>query len=1279
MNKFSKLILLAVIILAQTVLAQTTGDYRSVNNGNWGTIGTWEIFNGTGWGAATAVPPVVPPYANITIQAGDTVIVEASPKRAASLKVEGTARIYANSTTNRYIRFYGPDTSYIINDGAIGSTTDGLCYGCSTSVYIYGLGTTDIARIQVMAAGVSVTTSQPITLHYAGAGLYGNNVDNVTYNVIEPGGQVTFGSSTFAGITTSTSGPSPYNATYNLDCGGFRFQPGMNFNISVRSGKKSILNIAGGLSLGDTLFAYSDSAGTEVVNINEGGGITTNGPFSDTLRFDSLNINCSGDYWPPCPGIIKSGLGLFNGICQNYPGQNLVISKNATINRGSGVLYAKPIFIDTFNLIYSGTAPCTTSYEMPRIEDNIVANLTVNHELIVDTSRIVNNVMANGGPIVSLNGYFGVLGSFNKNSTDGYVTGYMGRYVPVWGAGQDVSFFVGTSEGYAPATVHFNNVSKSGMISCMANDGEHTAAAVPQQTLKRWWNLGWRPDSIATFDNYALDLTYLLSDFNTDLLEADDEMTMVAGKYDTDWTFPAIASRDTATNTIQLSGLTSFSDFTLAKNQNSLVPDTIAPAITGTSPADGATEVARDAPIFIVFSEPMDTSSLAGSMTPSPNEQPTWNVAMDTLFLTHDSMAVNTTYTIKLTALNDLAGNPLSVLPDSFMFTTIGGDTIAPYIVSTSPADGDSGVGLNTPVVVAFSEPMDTNSLIGYAIPTDNYSVSWNAAGDTLTLTPGTPYNSGTTYSVIITAITDTVGNSLVSLPDTFITFTTIANQKPIITIVQQPVDTYDGAGPFLVRAVITDPAKAGIPYTYLYYTTGTSWTQAPAVTLPADSFSYEIPGGIPAGTVVSYYIDAVDDQGDSAYSPANAPIGVYQFRILDPLPPTGLAATAGDQLVGLSWAPPAEIIEYSNSNATGFFWDAGDIIATRFTPQHYPCKLEQVVSSWWHAIGVDSVEVHVWADDGAGLPDRSVELVPPRVVLPLDYLTYTVIDLSSENLVLSSGDFHVGYIIRTDNYPMPMCDSDGPGLRSLVYDSSASTWGNMVNSGTYHDWSHQAVVSYSNYAKGLALKSYDHGKTEKPLPALSSLKPVPLTSKLAAQYPELKGALFLAKNIAGYEVLRGDFTGGPYVSIGTPSDTIYTDNTVLNNNTYYYVVRALYASPDTFSGWSNEASATPTGVEGQPGTQSYSFFLMPASPNPVKVSAEFRFGLAKDQQASLEIYNVLGQRVKTLVKGQLAAGNHTVKWNGCDDNGRKVSSGVYVYRLIAGDNTSTRRFTVIR
>lgn len=107
-------------------------------------------------------------------------------------------------------------------------------------------------------------------------------------------------------------------------------------------------------------------------------------------------------------------------------------------------------------------------------------------------------------------------------------------------------------------------------------------------------------------------------------------------------------------------------------------------------------------------------------------------------------------------------------------------------------------------------------------------------------------------------------------------------------------------------------------------------------------------------------------------------------------------------------------------------------------------------------------------------------------------------------------------------------------------------------------------------------------------------------------------------------------------------------------------------------------AAIEPTGVSGN-GALAHRLYLMPASPNPAKGSAEFRFGLAKAGRAGLEIYNVLGQKVKVLTDGYLPAGNHTVKWNGCDESGRKVSSGIYVYRLSVEGKAFTKRLTVIR
>jgi len=59
---------------------------------------------------------------------------------------------------------------------------------------------------------------------------------------------------------------------------------------------------------------------------------------------------------------------------------------------------------------------------------------------------------------------------------------------------------------------------------------------------------------------------------------------------------------------------------------------------------------------------------------------------------------------------------------------------------------------------------------------------------------------------------------------------------------------------------------------------------------------------------------------------------------------------------------------------------------------------------------GMDSVEVHVWADTGG--PARSADRAhPPFRVMPEVYPTATVVDLSGYNLVLASGDFHIGYV----------------------------------------------------------------------------------------------------------------------------------------------------------------------------------------------------------------------------------------------------------------------------
>jgi hypothetical protein len=88
---------------------------------------------------------------------------------------------------------------------------------------------------------------------------------------------------------------------------------------------------------------------------------------------------------------------------------------------------------------------------------------------------------------------------------------------------------------------------------------------------------------------------------------------------------------------------------------------------------------------------------------------------------------------------------------------------------------------------------------------------------------------------------------------------------------------------------------------------------------------------------------------------------------------------------------------------------------------------------------------------------------------------------------------------------------------------------------------------------------------------------------------------------------------------------------------------------------------------------------LLPNTPNPFNPSTTIPYTLMSDDAVSLCIYNVLGQHVRTLVSGHRSAGHHTVTWNGRDDRGMSVASGVYLYRLTVGKTVRVRRMTLIR
>ena len=65
--------------------------------------------------------------------------------------------------------------------------------------------------------------------------------------------------------------------------------------------------------------------------------------------------------------------------------------------------------------------------------------------------------------------------------------------------------------------------------------------------------------------------------------------------------------------------------------------------------------------------------------------------------------------------------------------------------------------------------------------------------------------------------------------------------------------------------------------------------------------------------------------------------------------------------------------------------------------------------------------------------------------------------------------------------------------------------------------------------------------------------------------------------------------------------------------------------------------------------------------------------------EVQLGIYNLLGQKMRTLLEGKRAAGSYQVEWDGRDEEGREVSSGLYLYRLQVGEVQQSRRLLLLR
>ncbi len=136
---------------------------------------------------------------------------------------------------------------------------------------------------------------------------------------------------------------------------------------------------------------------------------------------------------------------------------------------------------------------------------------------------------------------------------------------------------------------------------------------------------------------------------------------------------------------------------------------------------------------------------------------------------------------------------------------------------------------------------------------------------------------------------------------------------------------------------------------------------------------------------------------------------------------------------------------------------------------------------------------------------------------------------------------------------------------------------------------------------------------------------------------------------------------------------TEFVDSSIAPGHSYYYRLKIIKEDSVLIESYPIMLHAVLTSVS-EANNSPYHFELLNNYPNPFNPSTEIKFSLAHEVRITLKVYNILGQVVQELINRQMAAGLHSVKFNGSN-----LPSGVYVYKLDAGNFSAVNKMLLLK
>lgn len=182
---------------------------------------------------------------------------------------------------------------------------------------------------------------------------------------------------------------------------------------------------------------------------------------------------------------------------------------------------------------------------------------------------------------------------------------------------------------------------------------------------------------------------------------------------------------------------------------------------------------------------------------------------------------------------------------------------------------------------------------------------------------------------------------------------------------------------------------------------------------------------------------------------------------------------------------------------------------------------------------------------------------------------------------------------------------------------------------------------------------------------------PTNLTAQVQAGYHVLLNWQAPASTALGYAVYRN----GEFVDFVDAANTYFLDPTPISESTIYNVTALVDDGESLFS---FDAPVEPVAnddvVQPSPASAITSIY-----PNPFTSEGRIAYRVKDSGNVKIEVYNLLGQKVRMIEDANKNAGTYTVTWNGADDHGNQLGNGIYFVRMNSGDHQDTKKVMLVR